>query len=85
MAIQSSQTRFGFTFSEAYSRIVSYSGDKLSTTFLVRTFSQASAAKDGSEPIREDHFQGSYEEDALIPALYKFLKEQPQFAEAKDV
>lgn len=84
MALQAPVSRFGFTFPDAYHRVQSYFGDKVSTTFTVRVYANAQARLDNAEHLLETTHQCSYEPDVLT-ACYNFLKEQGVYADALDV
>jgi hypothetical protein len=84
MALQSSFSRFGFTFTGAYHRVSQYVGDKVITTFTVTTYASQEARVNSAEPINERTFQCTYAPDVLT-ACYDFLKEQGSYTDALDI
>jgi len=83
MALLRTFTKFGYTFPAAYSRVASYDGNKVSTSFVVDTYTCAAARETGEAPIYSQDFQATYAAD-LLPSLYAFVKQQPDFVDAVD-
>ena len=84
MALQTTALAFGYTFPEAYARVSSYSGDKVTTNFTVETYTCAQARLDGAPAISLSYHQCTYAPDVLS-ACYSYLKAQPDYSSALDV
>lgn len=90
MALQVNFTseRFGFTFPEAYARIVSIQSDKNITDIQVGFYTDQRARERGAHPVDGSSFRTDTTELAseLFPSAYNWLKANvDEFADAIDV
>ena len=83
MALKSQFTKFGYTFPEAYTRISSYSGDNVTTTFTTETYTCQAARETNETPIASASYQVAYDAD-LLASCYVALKLEPLFIGSTD-
>lgn len=78
------QTDIGVPVNGAYAKIVSWSGNKDQTQFVVHFYASEEASA-SSSPVRREAYFVSTEEAPSLEGMYSWLKQQPGYHESEDV
>ena len=81
-----SSSSIGVPFTDAYAKIHLFRGDKTKLYFTVQWFASAAARQTESASVASHEYQVDFDtiQGDLLPALYNWLKLQPEFADAVD-